>query len=114
MLAALGVYGVIALSAKQRTHEIGVRIALGANASEVVRLMIAQGVRPVVVGIVAGLAASFGLTRFLESLLFGVAPTDPFTFALAAAALLGAGLLASYVPARRATRVDPVEALRCG
>ena len=112
LLAAIGVYGVIALSAKQRTHEIGVRIALGANAPEVMRLMIAQGISPVAVGIVAGLAASFGLTRFLESLLFGVEPTDPWTFTVAAVVLLGAGIVASYLPARRATRVDPVEALR--
>ena len=112
ILAAIGVYGVISLSAQQRIREIGVRVALGAKSSDVMRLMVTQGLGPMLLGVVLGVGTSFGLTRFLQNLLFGVGTYDLVTYALAIAVLLGTGLLASYLPARRATRVDPVEALR--
>ena len=112
ILAAVGIYGVIAYSASQRTHEIGVRIALGAGSADVLRLVVGQGVGLVVAGVAIGLAGSFGLMRFLSSLLYGVRPFDPLTFAIVCALLSGVALLASYIPARRATKVDPMAALR--
>jgi putative ABC transport system permease protein len=111
-LAAVGVYGVMAYSVRQRTQEIGVRIALGASAASVFRLVIAQALRLVFAGVVLGLAAAALLTRLLERLLFGVEPLDPWTFAATAILLLLVATVASYVPARRGMRVAPVEALR--
>ena len=111
-LAAVGIYGVVSFAVTERTREMGVRMALGAARAEILRLMLARSLRPVVAGIAAGAVAALALGRFVASLLFGVAPGDPATFAAVAVALLAVALLASYVPARRATRVDPVAALR--
>jgi putative ABC transport system permease protein len=112
VLAGIGIYGVTAHGVAQRTHELGVRMALGANAREVLRLVLGQGMGLVGLGLILGLLAGFGLLRLLASQLHGVRPYDPLTFALVALALAAVGLAACYVPARRATRVDPMAALR--
>jgi predicted permease len=111
-LAAVGVYGVVSLSMQQRTHELGVRLALGADDGQLVSLMVRQGMRPVAVGAALGLALAVGLTRFLRSLLFEVQPTDPTIFLVVAAVLAVAGFAACYWPARAAARLNPVEVLR--
>jgi putative ABC transport system permease protein len=112
VLASLGLYGVISYSARQRTREIGVRAAMGASAGDVLRLILGQGMVLASIGIVLGLAASFALTRIVNRYLVGVSSTDPITFISVAAVLLGIAALASYVPARRASRIDPSLALR--
>jgi putative ABC transport system permease protein len=112
LLAALGIYGVISYSVSQRTRELGIRIALGATQDRVVRLVLGQGVLLTVFGVALGLAGAFWLVKLLDSLLFGVGATDPPTFVAVGAVLLGVASLASYVPARRAARVDPVIAMR--
>jgi|SRR5690242_7750797 putative ABC transport system permease protein len=112
LLATAGVFGVMAYSVSRRTREIGVRVALGAGSREVLVMILGQGMRTILIGIAIGLAGSLVLTRSVQSLLFGVTPTDPATFAAVILLLVGAALLACYIPARRATKVDPMVALR--
>ncbi len=111
-LAAIGIYGVMSNSVARRTREIGVRLALGAQAADVRRLVVGQGMAMVLVGVVTGLAAALAIMRMTESLLFGVSAADPLTYTAVAALLVGVAALAAYIPARRATRIDPVVALR--
>jgi putative ABC transport system permease protein len=112
LLATAGVFGVMAYSVTRRTREIGVRIALGAGPGALLGMILGQGLRTIFVGVAIGIAGSLALTRTVESLLFGVTATDPLTFSGVTLLLLGAGLLACYIPARRAMRVDPIIALR--
>jgi len=111
-LATVGIYGVMAFSVTQRTHEIGIRMALGAERRDVLGLVVRQGLRLTLAGVVLGVAGAWALTRFLTNFLYGVRPTDPATFVLVSLALITVSILASYIPARRATRVDPMVALR--
>ncbi|MGH9631885.1 MAG: FtsX-like permease family protein, partial [Bryobacteraceae bacterium] len=112
LLSALGIYGVISYSVAQRTHELGIRSALGATAGSLVRLVIGNGMVMAMIGLVIGLAGSYAVTRTLSTLLFNISPTDPLTMILVAFILSVIAVLACYLPARRATRVDPMEALR--
>ena len=112
LLGAIGLYGVIGYSVSQRTHEIGMRMALGGRREDILRLILGQGTKLALIGVAIGIAAALGLSRFLSSLLYGVKPTDPLTFLGVTIVLVIVVLLASYIPARRAMRVDPVIALR--
>ena len=111
-LGSVGIYGVLSYVVGQRTGEIGVRMALGARAAEVSRLVLRQGGKLVLIGLAVGLIGALALTRVMESILFDVSPTDPVTYVGVTVLLLAIGLLATYLPARRAASVDPVEALR--
>ncbi len=112
LLAAIGIYGVMAYSVARRTQELGIRVALGAQPADILKIVLGQGMRLVLIGLGLGVAVSLGLTRLLASLLFGVSTTDPWTFAGVALVLVAVTMLASYLPARRAMRVDPIIALR--
>jgi ABC-type antimicrobial peptide transport system permease subunit len=111
-LAAIGIYGLMAYSVEQRTQEIGIRLALGADSSAVKNMVIFQGMRLAIVGVVVGIAASFGLAKLIASLLFGVTAWDPAVFVTAPVVLTLVALIAAWIPARRASRVDPIDALR--
>jgi putative ABC transport system permease protein len=112
LLAAVGIYGVISYSVAQRTHEIGIRMALGAQSEHVMKMVVREGLILALFGVAIGITAAYALTRFMSSLLFGVGVTDLSTFVAVAIALTGVAILASYIPARRASKVDPMVALR--
>jgi putative ABC transport system permease protein len=112
VLAAVGIYGVMSYSVAQQTREIGIRMALGAQRSDVLKMTIKQGLKLVSLGLIIGLGAAFVLTRVMTTLLFGISATDPLTFATISLVLLAVALLASYIPSVRAMRVDPMVALR--
>jgi putative ABC transport system permease protein len=112
LLASIGIYGVMAFAVTQRTQEIGIRIALGARSADVLKLVVKHGMKLALLGMVIGLAGSWAITRFIEKLLFGVKATDLLTFSVVSVCLLVAAFVACYVPAHRATKVDPLVALR--
>jgi putative ABC transport system permease protein len=112
ILGAVGLYGVLSYVVAERTREIGVRMALGATAAAVLRMIVTQGVRVVLAGAVVGIAVALASTRLLDTLLFGTEPVDPVVFVAMSLVMIAIGMLASYVPARRASRVDPIESLR--
>jgi putative ABC transport system permease protein len=113
LLASVGIYGVISYIAVDRTHEIGIRLALGARKSEILRIVIGKGLAPALAGLAIGIAAALKLTRVISSLLYGMSPTDPWTFAAVSLILMAVALLACYIPARRAASIDPMISLRC-
>ena len=112
LLAAVGIYGLMSYSVEQRTQEIGIRMALGANQSKILRLIMGQGMRLALIGTVIGLLAAYGLTRLLAQFLYGVKPGDPLAFSIVAVVLIVVTLLAALMPTRKAMRVDPIVALR--
>jgi putative ABC transport system permease protein len=112
VLAVVGIYGVVSYGVTQRTQEIGIRLALGARGQEVVKMVVSQGMRPVLIGALCGVAGAIALTRFLTAYLYSVTPTDPITFASVVSIFIVVALAACLVPAFRAARVDPMEALR--
>jgi ABC-type antimicrobial peptide transport system permease subunit len=111
-LSCIGIYGVISYLVSERTREIGVRMALGAQRGDVLRLVLGQGAKMALLGVAIGIGLSFGLTRLMSAQLYGVSPRDPLTFAAVAVVLVVVALAACYIPARRAASVDPTEALR--
>jgi putative ABC transport system permease protein len=113
LLAAVGIYGVISYSVRQRMHELGIRMALGAQTGDVMKLILMQGLKLSLTGVAIGLTAAFSLTRWMKSLLFEVRPTDPMTFGVIALLLIAVSLLACWIPARRAAKADPMVALHC-
>jgi ABC-type antimicrobial peptide transport system permease subunit len=113
VLAAIGLYGVISNAITQRTQEIGIRIALGAQSRDVLKLVVGQGMKLALIGVLSGSAAALALTRLMKSLLFAVSATDPLTYIVIALLLTTVAFLACWVPARRATKVDPIIALKC-
>ena len=113
LLACLGIYGTIAYSVARRTSEIGLRVALGARSTSVIWLILRESIAPVLVGLVAGLAAALALTRLIESMLFGLTSQDIATYTIAATILLASAVVAAWIPSRRAARVDPMSVLRC-
>jgi putative ABC transport system permease protein len=112
LLGVIGIYSVISFAVSQRTREVGIRIALGAQSSQVQRMFLRQGLMLAALGVAVGLGGAVALTRWMSSLLFEVTPLDPATYAAVTAALIVAAGLASYLPSRRATRIDPIDALR--
>jgi putative ABC transport system permease protein len=112
LLAAIGIYGVMSFAVSRRTHELGIRLALGAQSGQVLRLVIRGGMLMAIIGLSIGLAASLALTRLITSLLFDVAPTDALTFVVVSVILGAVALFACYLPARHATKVNPLVALR--
>ncbi|HMY74633.1 MAG TPA: FtsX-like permease family protein, partial [Blastocatellia bacterium] len=111
-LAVIGIYGVMAYTVSRRTHEIGIRLALGAEAGRILRMVIGQGLTLILIGVAGGLAGAWFLTKLMADLLFGVTPTDPAVFVLISLTLIAAALTACLLPARRAARIDPLAALR--
>ena len=111
-LGVVGLYGVIAYSVSQRRREIGIRMALGAGKSAILNMIIGQGIRLALIGVAIGLAGALGLTRFLSGLLYGVKPGDPLTLVAVSALLIAVALIATYIPARQAANVNPLQALR--
>jgi len=112
VLSSIGIYGVISYLTGQRTQEIGVRVALGASGGDVMRMILGEGMRITLVGVGVGIALALGLTRLIAKMIYGVGAMDPFTFGVVAILLTGVALLACYIPAWRAMRVDPIVALR--
>src|SRR5262249_3919465 len=112
IIACIGIYGLLSYQVARRTQEIGIRLALGAQRADVLRIVMRQGAALAVLGTLIGVTASFGLTRYLQSFLFGVKPNDPLTMIAVPVLLITVALLASYLPARRAAKVDPMVALR--
>jgi ABC-type antimicrobial peptide transport system permease subunit len=112
LLAAVGIYGVLSYTVRRRVREIGIRMALGASHSDVLRMIVTDGMKPILLGVGIGLAAALALSRLVASLVFGVRPTDPLTFAAVVLILITVGMLANVLPAYRATRIEPVRTLR--
>ena len=112
LLASVGIYSVLAYTVRQRVREIGIRMALGAPTASVLRMVIVEGLKPTLLGVAVGLVLAAGLVRVMATLLYGVSQHDPGTFALVPVLVIGVGLLATWIPAYRATRVDPIDTLR--